>query len=100
MTHPTQPESKETEARIQEAIQAMKIDSKLTLRKATRDFSVPHSMLKDQFYGKKPRNQAYKDCMNLIYNKELELVHWITSCIIHGYAPRYRTICELAEIIR
>jgi len=36
--------------------------------------------------------------MHLTITEEQELVHWITTQC--GYAPRYRTVCELAEIIR
>ena len=38
--------------------------------------------------------------MHLIIDEEKELVHWITTLTQHGYAPRYRTVRELAEIIR
>ena len=38
--------------------------------------------------------------MHLTIQEEKELAHWITTLTQHGYAPRYRTIRELAEIIR
>src|SRR5579859_4618512 len=100
MTRPKNSESAATEARIQEAIDAMKKDSKLSLRKAASNFNVPRSTLKDRVHGKKPRNKAHEGCMNLTQNEESELVHWITLLTTRGYAPRHRTIRELAEIIR
>ena len=38
--------------------------------------------------------------MNLTIHEEKELVHWITLLTQRGYAPRYQTVRELAEIIR
>ena len=37
--------------------------------------------------------------MHLTKVEETELVHWITTLTQRGYAPRYRTLRELAEII-
>ena len=37
--------------------------------------------------------------MHLTIQEEKELTHWITTLTQHGYASRYRTVCELAEII-
>jgi hypothetical protein len=54
MTGPKDSESTETEARIQKAIQAMKKDSKHTLRKAARDFNVPRSMSTAKKHATKP----------------------------------------------
>lgn len=44
--------------------------------------------------------QAQEQLMDLTIREEQELVHWITILTQRGYAPRYRTIRELAEIIR
>src|SRR5579862_2527064 len=100
MTRPKNPESTEEEARIQDAIRAIRKNSKLKLRKAARDFKVPRSTLQNHVNGKKPRNMAHKDCMHLTHNEESELVQWITKLTECGYAPRYQTVQELAEIIR
>ena len=51
-------------------------------------------------YGKKPRNQAHEDNQNLTNTEEAELVRWITRLTASGYAPRYETLRQLAEIIR
>ena len=100
MTRRKNTESVAVEARIQEAIQALKKNSKYKLRTAAKDFDVPRSTLKDRFHGKKPRNKAHEDDMNLTHHEETELVHWITTLTARGYAPRYRTVQELAELIR
>ena|SRR5579859_4621645 len=100
MTRPKTSERAAIETRIQQAIEAMQKNTSLKVRKAARDFNVPRSTLKDRIHGKKPRNKAHEVCMNLSQNEELELVHWITLLTTRGYSPRYRTIRELAEIIR
>lgn len=100
MTRPKNSESTAKEARIQRAIRAMKKNSKLKLRKAARDFKVPRSTLQNRVNGKKPRNMAHENCMHLTHIEESELVRWITQLTERGYAPRYQTVQELAEIIR
>ena len=100
MTRRRNTESTAKEARIQEAIQEMEKDPKLKLRKAARDFGVPKSSLKDRLDGRQPRNKAQEHLMNLTLHEEKELVHWITTLMSRGYAPRYRTVQELAEIIQ
>src|SRR5436309_8244565 len=54
----------------------------------------------DRLNGKPPRNKAHEQSMHLTNEEEKELVHWITMLTQRGYAPRYRTVRELAEIIR
>ena len=100
MTRPKNSESVETEARIQKAIQAMKKDSKYKLRKAARDFDVPRSTLQNRVNGKKAHSKAHENTMNLTHHEESELVRWITMLTTRGYAPHYRTVRELAELIR
>jgi hypothetical protein len=50
--------------------------------------------------GRLPRNKAHEELMHLTIQEEKELAHWITTLTQHGYVPWYRTVHELAEIIR
>ena len=100
MTRPKNSERVKAEARIQEAIKAMKNDKKYTLCQAARDFNIPRSTLQHRVNGTKPRNKAQEDRMNLTHNEESELAQWITTLTGRDYAPRYNTVRELAEIIR
>jgi hypothetical protein len=50
--------------------------------------------------GRLPRNKVHEYTMHLTHQEENELVHWITILTDRGYAPRYRTIRELAGLIR
>jgi len=103
MTRPKGLESAAKEARLQQAIAAYKKQqntSKVSLRCIAKDFNVPRQSLKNRLDGKLPRNQAHEESMNLTIGEEKELVHWITTLTTRGYAPRYRTVRELMEMIR
>src|SRR5947207_2676966 len=107
MTRHKKSESMEKEARLQEAIveykkrvQKQKSITKVSINRVTKDFNVLRQTLTDRLNGKLPRNKAHEELMNLTNLEEKELVHWITVLTQHGYAPRYSTVRELAEIIR
>ena len=104
MTCLKDPESAEKEMRLQQAVAAykkkQKMSQKVSLQHIAKDFDVPRQTLKDRLDGKPPRNKAHEDSMHLTNIEETELVHWITTLTQHGYAPRYCTVQELAEIIR
>ena len=100
MTRPKNPAAAEKEARLQEAITAVK-DNQFTCHAAALIFNVPRRTLYDRVNGgKKPRNLAHEHDQNLTHDEEKELVRWITRLTISGYAPRYETLRRLAEIIR
>lgn len=107
MTRAKDPEQAETEARLQEAITEYKKrqkkkdpqSNKSSLRRVAKDFNVSRQTLKARIDGRPPRNKAHEDSMNLNL-EEKEPVHWITLLTQRGYAPRYQTVKELAEIIR
>src|SRR5271155_5044764 len=107
MPHAKDPERAETEARMQKAIAEFKKrqkknpqDRKSSIRRVANDFNIPRKTLEGRLKGAVPRNQAHEGLMNLTIREEKELVHWITTLTQHGYAPRYSTVRELAEIIR
>jgi len=104
MTRAKSQEIAEKEARMQKAIEAYekecKLSKKPSIRVIAREFKVPRSTLKGRLVGKLSRNQAHEELMHLTKVEETELVHWITRLTQRGYAPRYYTVRELAEIIR
>ena len=100
MTCPKNPEAVQKEARLQEAIAAVK-RGEHTCHSAAPAFGVRRRTL----YGRvnenrKPRNQAQENNQILTHAEEKELVRWITLLTISGYPPRYATLRQLAEIIR
>jgi len=104
MTRRKDQEITEQEARLQQAIveykKRQKTSKTTSLNRVAKDFNVPRQTLKDRLDGKLPRNKAHEELMHLTNEEEKELVHWITTLTQRGYAPRYRTVRELAEIIR
>ena len=104
MTRPKNPESASSEAQLQLAIaeyrKKQKNGDKASVRGIAKDFHVPWQRLQDRLNGKVERNKAHEHAMNLSNGEEKELIHWITTLTQRGYAPRYRTVRELAEIIR
>lgn len=104
MTRRKDQEITEKEARLQQAIveykKRQKTSKTTSLNRVAKDFNVPRQTLKDRLDGKLPRNKAHEELMHLTNEEEKELVHWITTLTQRGYAPRYRTVRELAEIIR
>ena len=97
-------QSAENESRMQQAIVAyrnrQKSSGTASVRTIAKEFNVPRSTLQARLDGRLARNQAHEQLMHLTKVEETELVHWITILTQRGYAPRYRTLRELAEIIR
>jgi Tc5 transposase DNA-binding domain len=101
------PERAEKEARLQAAIieynnrvKQQKSASKVSINRLAKDFKVPRQTLTGRLNRKQAPNKAHETAMHLTINEEKELACWITTRTQHGYAPRYRTVLELAEIIR
>ena len=100
MTHPKNKLAADNEAKLQLAIAAVS-NQEHTCHSAAIAFGVPRRTLYNRVNGNmKPRNQAYETNQNLTHVEEKELVRWITRLTITGYAPRYETLRQLAEIIR
>lgn len=97
-------ESAENEARLQQAMaeyrKRQKARKKVSLQGIAREFTVGRQTLQNRLNGMQPRNKAHEESMNLSNAEERELVRWITTLTQRGYAPRYRTVQEMAENIR
>ena len=99
MTHPTNKEQAEKEAKLQEAVASV-LNKQHTCHSAALAFNVPHQTLYDRVKGKMPRNKAHEADQILSHAEEKELVQWITYLTISGYPPRYQTLREMAKEIR
>src|SRR5277367_4619539 len=89
----------EKEARVQEAVAAIK-EGKHTCYSAARVFNIPRQTLYNRVNGKLPRNQAHEAEQLLSHAEEKELIRWITLLTLTGYPPRYITLLQMAEEIR
>ena len=98
------PESIEKEARLEQTIAEYKkrqnTSNSISIRRVAKDIDVPRSSIQNRLKGVRPRDETQEQSMNLTNDEEIELVDWITTLTQRGYAPRYRTVRELAEIIR
>ena len=83
----------------QKRVKTNKSSDKVSVNRVAKEFQVPRSTLQDRLNRKVSRNKAQEELMHLTITEEQELVHWITTLTQRGYAPRYRTVRELAEII-
>jgi len=101
MTCSKDPESIEKETRLEQAVAEYKRRQKTPNPATIRCIAkVPRSSIQNRLNGVLARNKAQEPLMNLTNVEEMELVQWITTLTQRGYAPRYRTVRELAEIIR
>ena len=103
MTCSKDPESIEKETRLEQAVaeykRRQKTPNPATIRCIAKEFNVPRSSIQYRLNGILPRNKAQEPLMNLTNVEEMELIQWITTLTQCGYAPRYRIVRELAEII-
>lgn len=99
MTRPSKPQAAEKEARMQEALAAVR-SGKHNANSAASAFKVFRQTLYDRLNGKLPRNQAHEGEQILSHAEEKELVRWITRLTSTGYPPRHSTLVEMAEEIR
>ena len=94
----------ENETRMQQAIVAYKKKQKesatASVRAIAKEFNVSQSTLQTRLDGTLAHNQAHESLMHLTKVEETELAEWIATLTQRGYAPWYRTVRELAEIIR
>jgi hypothetical protein len=99
MTRPKNLQAVETEARMREALAAVRRGPH-NPNSATIEFKVARQTLYDRVNGKLPRNQAHEQDQILSTTEEKELVRWITRLTRTGYPPRHATLREMAEEVR
>ena len=99
MTRRIRTDRAEKEARIQEALTAIR-KGQYKCFQAARKFNIPPQTLSDRIKGMLSAPLAQEKLQLLSHAEEKELVRWITRLTITGYSPRYATLCEMAEEIR
>jgi len=100
MTRPRNHESSETEARLQQALAAIRSKACKTVREAACKFNVPPSTLGHRLNGRASKNLAHEQDQNLTHAEEAELERWITKLTRIDYPPRHQLLREMAEEIR
>ena len=88
------------EARIILALQALKEDSKLTLRKAARIYTVPKATLSDRKHGKTSRRDSMANSRILTELEEDVIVKYILELDLQGFPPKLSEVEDMANRIR
>ena len=99
MTRRKNPETARKEAKLQEALAAVR-SGQHKVDAAAAKFGVSRRTLYTRVTGTLPRSQAHEAEQILSHAEEKELVRWITRLTITGYAPRHLTLREMAEEVR
>ena len=99
MTRRKNPKAAENEARLQEALAAVR-SGQCNAPTASTVFNVPRRTLYDRLEGKLPCRLAQENQQVLTHAEEKELVRMITYLTITGYPPRHATLREMAEEVR
>jgi hypothetical protein len=87
------------EARIILAMEAVRSSSKMSIRRAAKLYSVPHSTLAHRIAGRTPRTETKANCHNLTELEEEVIVRYILDLDTRGFAPRLAGVEDMANYI-
>ena len=88
------------EAQIHLAIQALKQDSNLSLRRAAAIYKIPRSTLSDQRAGRPSRANSTANSRSLDNNEERVIVDHILELVARGFPPRLADVATMANSLR
>ena len=89
--------SSSNESRIIIAIDAIKRDPKLTVRKAARIYNVSRTTLHSRRAGRLPRGEKRANSMKLIALKENVILEQIINLVDRGFPPRLEDKRDIAD---
>lgn len=87
------------EGRLLLAIQALKNDAKLSVRRAARIFEVPETTLRERRSGINERATTRANNHKLTQLEEESLEKWIIAMDDRGTAPRHELVREMANLL-
>jgi hypothetical protein len=93
-------ESSSTESRTILAIEALKKDPKLTVRRATRIYEVPEATLRYRRAGRLLRRDMSANSRVLTDLEEDVIVQRILDLDSRGFQPRQSDVREMADCLR
>ena len=93
-------ESSLNENRIIMALQAIKQDPKLSVRRASEIYQVPRTTLRDRRNGLTSRNDIPSNSRNLTVLEEEIILERTIDLIERGFPPRQNDICDMANLMR
>ena len=88
------------ERQIQTALQALKQDATLSLRRAAAIYNVSHRTLSDRRAGRPSQADCWPKSMNLTKTEEGVVVEYILELITRGFPPRLAAVADIANSLR
>jgi uncharacterized protein YoaH (UPF0181 family) len=88
------------EAQVQLAIEALKQDKKLSLRRTAAIYKVPETTLRDRRAGRPSRADTMANLRNLTATKEQVIVEHILKLVARGFPPRLAAVADMANSLR
>jgi hypothetical protein len=86
-----------TESRLILALEAIKSDPNLSVRRAARIYNVPHRTLADRRAGKPSRRDIQPKSRKLTNSEELVIVQYILQLDSKGFPPRISGVEDMAN---
>jgi hypothetical protein len=88
------------EARIQLALQAIKADANLSIRRGAQIYSVNQRTLANRRAGKQSRRNCAPNSANLRSTEEEVIVQHILDLDARGFQPRLAAVKDMADLLR
>ncbi|KAF1922431.1 uncharacterized protein M421DRAFT_411397 [Didymella exigua CBS 183.55] len=89
------------EAAIQLALQAVKQDATLTLRRAAAIYNAPYNTLRNRYAGRTARANCTPKSRNMDQTKEDDVVvKHILELVTRGFPPRLAAVADMANSLR
>jgi hypothetical protein len=88
------------ERQIQTALQALKQDATLSLRRAAAIYNVPRKTLSDQLARRPPQADHSLKLKNLTKLEEGVVVEHILKLVTRGFLPRLAAVADMANSLR
>ena len=100
MTYKRDPDIVARECRMQKALDALRSNRKLSIKRAAKTFDVSRTSLGKRAKGQRSRCESREAICALSSVEEEELVRWIYKLSCTGFAPKHELIREMAEKVR
>jgi uncharacterized protein YoaH (UPF0181 family) len=88
------------EAQVQLALQAIKKDATLSLRRAAAIYRAPLQTLSDRRAGRPSRADTMANSRNLTNTEEQVIVEHILELVARGFPPRLSAVADMANSLR
>jgi hypothetical protein len=90
----------QTESQVQLALQALKIDPKLSIRKTAQLYTMPWKTLTRRHNGISSRTETITNSRNLSPLEEQVIVRRVLDLYEQGFAPGYNVVEDMVNLLR